>query len=204
MSPGRRRQVPAVEIESDLDLVRIFARKMLRRCKRHGVEYDDLYQWGVLGLLDAARRFDRSKGASFRTFAGPRVTGAMLDGLRGSANGWSRSLRAARRAGGFRVDVAETLAVRPLEAVEMVPALAAFFPSTPESPGDALARRERAAAVQSAIAELPARERFVVLGRMREETNAALGRRLGVNESRASQLYGSALKRLRRRLARVY
>lgn len=43
---------------------------------------DDLIQSGMIGLLEAARNFDASKGASFETFAGIRIRGAMLDEMR--------------------------------------------------------------------------------------------------------------------------
>ena len=47
-----------------------------------GLDYEDLWSFGVFGLLDAIDRFDPSKGFSFRTFAVPRIRGAVLDELR--------------------------------------------------------------------------------------------------------------------------
>ena len=46
------------------------------------VEVADLIQAGMLGLLEAASNFSAGKGASFETFAGIRIRGAMLDALR--------------------------------------------------------------------------------------------------------------------------
>lgn len=46
------------------------------------VEVDDLIQHGLIGLMDAAERFDGSQGAQFDTYATQRIRGAMLDGLR--------------------------------------------------------------------------------------------------------------------------
>ncbi|MFZ4791854.1 MAG: RNA polymerase sigma factor FliA [Candidatus Competibacteraceae bacterium] len=46
------------------------------------VQVDDLIQAGMLGLLEAARRYDSTQGASFATFAEPRIRGAMLDEIR--------------------------------------------------------------------------------------------------------------------------
>lgn len=46
------------------------------------IQVDDLIQAGMLGLLDAARRYDSAQGASFNTFAEPRIRGAMLDEIR--------------------------------------------------------------------------------------------------------------------------
>lgn len=43
---------------------------------------DDLIQSGMIGLFEAANNFDNSKGASFETFAGIRIRGAMLDEIR--------------------------------------------------------------------------------------------------------------------------
>jgi len=44
--------------------------------------YDDLWSAGAIGLIEAGRRFDPTRGASFATFAEHRVRGAMLDELR--------------------------------------------------------------------------------------------------------------------------
>lgn len=46
------------------------------------VQIEDLLQAGMVGLLDAARRYDASHGAAFSTYAEVRVRGAMLDELR--------------------------------------------------------------------------------------------------------------------------
>ena len=46
------------------------------------VQVDDLIQSGMLGLLEAAKNFDSTQGASFETYAGIRIRGAMLDEIR--------------------------------------------------------------------------------------------------------------------------
>lgn len=46
------------------------------------VEVEDLVQAGMLGLLEAAANFTSDRGASFETYAGIRIRGAMLDALR--------------------------------------------------------------------------------------------------------------------------
>ncbi len=56
-------------------------------CHLHGrlppsVQLEDLVQAGVVGLLEAARNYDPSQGASFSTYAGIRIRGAMLDEIR--------------------------------------------------------------------------------------------------------------------------
>jgi len=46
------------------------------------VQSDDLIQAGMIGLLEAAKHYDASKGASFETYAGIRIRGSMLDEMR--------------------------------------------------------------------------------------------------------------------------
>ncbi len=58
----------------------------------HSVQVDDLIQAGMIGLLDAANRYDELRGAQFETYATQRIRGAMLDELRG-ADWLPRSLR---------------------------------------------------------------------------------------------------------------
>lgn len=46
------------------------------------VDINDLMQAGMIGLLEASSNFDDSRGASFETYAGIRIRGAMLDEVR--------------------------------------------------------------------------------------------------------------------------
>ncbi|MGB1262668.1 MAG: RNA polymerase sigma factor FliA [Cognaticolwellia sp.] len=62
-------------------LVKRIAYHLLARLPA-SVLVDDLIQSGMIGLLEAANNFDNSKGASFETFAGIRIRGAMLDEIR--------------------------------------------------------------------------------------------------------------------------
>jgi RNA polymerase sigma factor FliA len=64
-----------------LDLVDIIARQV-RRTLGQGVELDDLLGCGREGLLEAARRFDATRGVPFRAYANFRVRGAIIDGVR--------------------------------------------------------------------------------------------------------------------------
>ena len=68
-------------ISEHTDLVQKIAYHLLARLPA-SVLVDDLIQSGMIGLLEAARNFDASKGASFETFAGIRIRGAMLDEMR--------------------------------------------------------------------------------------------------------------------------
>ena len=61
----------------------------------HSIDIGDLVQDGVIGLIDAAERFDESRGIKFETFAERRIRGAMIDALRKDA--WPRGVRRQRR-----------------------------------------------------------------------------------------------------------
>ncbi len=61
----------------------------------HSVDVGDLVQDGMIGLIDAADRFDSARGIKFETFAERRVRGAMIDALRRGA--WPRGIRRVRR-----------------------------------------------------------------------------------------------------------
>jgi len=61
----------------------------------HSIDIGDLVQDGMIGLIDAAHRFDEERGIKFETFAERRVRGAMIDALRREA--WPRGVRRQRR-----------------------------------------------------------------------------------------------------------
>jgi RNA polymerase sigma factor FliA len=76
-------------------LVRRLALQLIAKLPAN-VELDDLIQAGMMGLLDAASRYQDDQGAKFETYASQRIRGAMLDELR--ANDWvSRGLRQSSR-----------------------------------------------------------------------------------------------------------
>ena len=67
-------------------MVQRIARQMASRLPP-GVAFDDLVQAGMIGLMDATRRFDAQQGSEFDAFASPRIRGAILDELR--AQDWT-------------------------------------------------------------------------------------------------------------------
>ena len=81
-------------IVSGLPFVEALARRMAASMP-NSIDIGDLVQDGVLGLIDAAHRFDEGRGIKFETFAERRVRGAMIDALRKDA--WPRGVRRQRR-----------------------------------------------------------------------------------------------------------
>jgi RNA polymerase sigma factor for flagellar operon FliA len=76
-------------------LVRRLAHQMIARLPAN-VELDDMIQAGMMGLMDAATKFEVSHGTQFEVYASQRIRGAMLDELR--ANDWlPRSARRTQR-----------------------------------------------------------------------------------------------------------
>src|SRR6478735_739401 len=90
--------LPAVSssqrIVQSLPFVEALARRMASSMP-HSIDIGDLVQDGVIGLIDAANRFDEERGIKFETFAERRVRGAMTDALRKDA--WPRGVRRQRR-----------------------------------------------------------------------------------------------------------
>ena len=81
-------------ITASLPFVEALARRMAASMP-HSIDVGDLVQDGVIGLIDAAHRFDEKRGIKFETFAERRVRGAMIDALRRDA--WPRGIRRVRR-----------------------------------------------------------------------------------------------------------
>lgn len=77
-------------IESNLGLVH----SLCKRFSGRGIEYEDLYQTGCIGLIKAADAFDESRGLCFSTYAFPVIMGEIKRLFRdGGAVKVSRSLK---------------------------------------------------------------------------------------------------------------
>ncbi len=173
--------------ESHLDLVEILARQT-GRAMGGAVELDDLRSYGREGLLDAARKFDASRGVPFRAYANFRVRGAMIDGVRAAGqlprrayerlNGLSAALKVSEGAAddtftspaNMSREHADQALGEHLAAMTTAIAVGLLAPaalgeegervqvSPAASPEDEVARAELLALVQRAIGELPAEE----------------------------------------------
>ena len=192
------------------------------------VEVDDLIQAGMLGLLEAAANYSAGRGASFETYAGIRIRGAMLDGLR--KLDWApRSVHRKARAVATAIreleaeigreardtDVATKMGVSLEEYHKIVEdAAGCQIASLTTEEGEINATDPDAdpfrdvvdedfrAALAEAISGLPERERLVMSLYYDDELNLKeIGAALRVSESRICQIHGQALVRLQARLA---
>ncbi|WP_456388234.1 FliA/WhiG family RNA polymerase sigma factor [Desulfolithobacter sp.] len=89
-------QVPPLDdrsllIREHMPLVELLVERMVPQVPSF-MSRDDMTSAAMVGLIDAANRFDESKGVKFRTFAEYRIRGAILDEMR-KQDWFSRSLR---------------------------------------------------------------------------------------------------------------
>lgn len=89
MTRAKRAKRDALVI-ANLGLVRVVATRVARKLRY--VDMPELISLGNIGLLEAAERFDPTRGMAFRTFADFRIRGAILDGLR-VEDTWTRNMR---------------------------------------------------------------------------------------------------------------
>ncbi|MDH4277198.1 MAG: FliA/WhiG family RNA polymerase sigma factor [Acidimicrobiia bacterium] len=88
---GKQREELNARIEANLPLVKHVVYQVAVHFPRH-VDREELARAGALGLVEAARRYDESRGVPFERFAAQRIRGAILDSVR--AADWApRSVR---------------------------------------------------------------------------------------------------------------
>lgn len=166
------------------------------RCQ--GADREDLVAWGILGLVQAARRYEPESGATFGAYAARRVRGQVLDALRER----DPLTRTARRA--FRL-ARERDPALPSPVVEV--SLDAYLEAGRDPTGTPVeacraARDRRWAGVAAALRSLPEIERTVlVLSYGRGLTLREIGAQVGLSESGVCRLRARALRRVRARCA---
>jgi RNA polymerase sigma factor for flagellar operon FliA len=79
-------------IQNHLGLVALTVARMSEVWLRGRLEREDAFSYGVAGLIHAVDNYDPTRGASFPTFALPRIRGAILDAVR-RADPLPRNLR---------------------------------------------------------------------------------------------------------------
>ncbi|MFI3136641.1 MAG: RNA polymerase sigma factor FliA [Methylococcaceae bacterium] len=191
---------------------------------------DDLIQSGALGLIEAIKHYDAAQGASFETYAGIRIRGAMLDEVRRldwtprSVHKKARLVSAAIREVESNVgrdatasEIAKNLGVSVEEyghilqdslncrlfSVEELSQEGDGYEMTEASddPVEQLSKSGFEKALADAVASLPERERLVVSLYYNDELNLReIGDVLNISESRVSQINSQAMLRLRARL----
>lgn len=214
-----------------LALVKLVAQRFCQKLPPQ-VELDDLMSVGIIGLLDAAKRFDWSRSVQFRTYAETRVRGAIVDYLRSLS--WAprtlhrraRALETARSAFEQRegrsaslgeladelgIDTADCdrllAEIRRLDVADIDSLTGDESKPQPlqlDDPEARLVRQEALELISKAVELLPERQKLVLwLYYCQELTMKEVGAALKVNEPRASQLHSKALAAVRTEVARL-
>lgn len=172
-------------VEQNLKLATLIALDHHRALPPH-VELDDIEQAARIGLIEAALRFDASRGATFQTFARWRINGAIRDYLRG--------LDAVSKEDRARINAGEASEVVHLNVDElyMEPRAAQ------QSPEDASIAAQITAQIATLIEGLSGRQRTIVREYYyHERPMAAIGESLGVKKARISQVHKKTIETLR-------
>ncbi|MDX2425173.1 MAG: RNA polymerase sigma factor FliA [Cycloclasticus sp.] len=187
---------------------------------------EDLIQSGMLGLLEASSNYSDTQGASFSTYAGIRIRGAMLDDVR--RTDWTpRSVHRKARQITQVMHQIEQETGRDARDTEIAALLEITLEeyhkilqdstccrlfstdeiddggdhSSSENVVENLSEINFKTALVDAISNLPERERMVVSLYYDDELNLKeIGKVLGVSESRVSQINNQAMLRLKSRL----
>lgn len=183
-----------MRVEDHLPLVRTIARVLSRRLPPT-VELDELISDGVLGLIDAARRYDPSRGVGFSAYAGHRIRGAILDGLR-ARDPLPRRVRRARKraiAAAGCANAAGGVQLLELDEALTVPEDEALGPEARAIEADLLRL------AWHGLATLPPRDRQVLTLRLvRGLTLREVGARLTLSITRIAEIQTRGVRRLRR------
>lgn len=212
-----------------LPLVRAIAIRVYENLPVH-VDLDDLIHAGVMGLFDAALKYDGEKQVTFRGYAKHRIKGAILDSLRDmdwasrdlrkrhkQLEAITRELAASMERSPTEAEIAEKMGMdvtrwrqvaielrmvgllsgstRPPESENQnVPE----FPAPNQLNPDVLAgQQELRAVLSTAMKTLPERYQTVIgLYYVGGKTMREIGDRLGINESRVSQIHRAALDKM--------
>ncbi|MCX7822996.1 MAG: FliA/WhiG family RNA polymerase sigma factor [Syntrophobacterales bacterium] len=83
MDKNKAKQIERNQLVMDhLYLVKYCALRLLSRVPQDSIDFNDLYSAGVMGLIDAAEKFNPELGIPFEKYASIRIKGAMLDEIR--------------------------------------------------------------------------------------------------------------------------
>ncbi len=213
-----------VLIAEHTEMARRIALKMARRCPSW-IAREDLVGAGLLGLTEAARRYDNTRAEPFLPFAEQRIRGAVLDELRRGdmlprrvrqvARKIATTIRSIENAGGtvtderlaasldvtveqYRLNLAHLIHVD-IESIDGEGAMVLVDPQ--QGPEELTSRREVLARVRGALDKLEQRDVTILgLHYIEELTFQEIATTLSITASRACQLLWRAVERLRTQL----
>ncbi len=210
-----------VSVESNLGLVRLCA----GRFKGKGIEYEELYSAGCVGLVKAVRSFDKSRGVRFSTYAVPVILGEIRrlfrDGgsLKVSRSVKERSLAVSRVSAEFEISngreptISELSELTGFSQEEVIEALSVSQPTvslTPMEDGEPQldlpvespeAKITNSLALRQVLSELSDRDKALIYCRFSLDlTQQATADRLGMTQVQVSRREKKLLLWLREKL----
>lgn len=184
------------------------AKGVFARVRVDGIEWHDFAQTAMLGLIEAADRYDPGRGVDFRTYAKHRVRGAVFNVLRKTRGGWQhpvdsawveRSRSLADGPGGedpLQAFVSWVAGMGMAHLLEEVPLPEAD--RRDEGPYASAVRDELRDRIHGALERLPPRERGVLaMHYLNHVPFVEIARQLGLTKGRVSQLHRQGLQRMR-------
>jgi RNA polymerase sigma factor FliA len=192
------------------------------------VDFEELVSYAMVGLLEAADRYDPRRKVSFVTFSHYRIKGAVFDGLRQMGILTRTPNDAWVRREAVLNDLVQTASDDEMEnppltvddeihTVEkfvdsLIPAYllslseenAPDIADSRDLPNVAVEFRETVKLVQTTVSELPDKEREIIEALyFKHLSTTELAKQMGVNKSWVSRLHSKAINRLRQRLALI-
>ena len=205
-------------ILNHLWLVRHLVGKLAARVPP-GVDIENLESAGLLGLVEAAQRFDASRGVDFKAFAALRVRGAIIDEARRNSPLPQELLQNVKLVSKAQEKLTPPITIEALAAVtgltadQVLDALTAIpltqmkslDPNAEElsrvssdASATEMERDDERRLLADAISSLPERERLIVTLYYKEDLRLKeIGEMLGLSESRVSRLLTAAQFQLR-------
>jgi len=206
-------------IREHVGMAKRISSKMVRRGGSH-VDRDDAMSAALLGLTEAADRFDPTRGEPFVAFAEKRIRGAVLDELRRgdflprrvrqTVRRAAQVVAELERAGAPVTDLAVATAlgisadeyrddVAPLAGASMTTLETQAEPTTAwPSPAAAAESRQTMSRIGRAVEQMPQREAEILSLHYGDDLPyRAIASKLGMSSSRVCQLHNQAIERIR-------
>lgn len=188
--------------EDHVGLVVSIAKRHKGKADRFGIDFEELMQEGMIGVIDALKRFDVNRGVKFSTYASWWIHHHIARHIENHAYAIRMPVKVFQtkaRAGELPprpVSLDKTLP----DGVQTVNDL--LVDQESESPEEYVARKEEKETLWAAIEKLEPRERAILKMRYRlEMTLEEVGSRLGhLSRERIRQIEADALKQLRQYL----
>lgn len=185
------------------------------------IELDDLVQYGQVGLVEALKSYDESRGVAFKLFAYSRIRGAIYDGLKKSTefmkSRWYRDkirhalanikmMSSGLDNDGAAVDKIEKLrrVVKLFSQAYVLSLDAVSAMSDEKSPEQFCIGSQFKQQLQEALSKLTLKEYLIIKYCYYEDMNiACAGAKIGISRSWALRLHARAINRLYDELCKI-